>query len=132
MPEAIDRTVFSELQQTAGADFVVELLDTFAEEAPHMFAELRAAHEAGSAERFRRAAHSLKTNANTFGAAALGHMARELELSGLPADASGVDALQMLFDTTMPALQELAAGGRRQQGQSAAARAQRDAARPSG
>ena len=36
MPEAIDRTVFSELQQTAGADFVVELLDTFAEEAPHM------------------------------------------------------------------------------------------------
>jgi len=37
-------------------------------------------------------------------------MARELELSGLPADASGVDALQMLFDTTMPALQELARG----------------------
>jgi len=110
MPEAIDRTVFSELQQTAGADFVVELLDTFAEEAPHMFAELRAAHEAGSAERFRRAAHSLKTNANTFGAAALGHMARELELSGLPADASGVDALQTLFDTTTPALHELARG----------------------
>jgi HPt (histidine-containing phosphotransfer) domain-containing protein len=110
MPDSIDRAVFSELQQTAGADFVVELVDTFAEEAPAMFAELRAAHTAGAAERFRRAAHSLKTNANTFGATALGHKARELELGGLPADATGIDALQALFDATVPALRELARG----------------------
>jgi HPt (histidine-containing phosphotransfer) domain-containing protein len=110
MPDAIDRAVFSELQQTAGADFVVELVDTLAEEAPGMFAELRAAHLAAAAERFRRAAHSLKTNANTFGATALGDKARELELGGLPADASGIDALQALFDATLPALKELARG----------------------
>ena len=110
MPEAIDRTVFSELQQTAGADFVVELLDTFAEEAPHMFAELRAAHEAGSAERFRRAAHSLKTNANTFGASALGADARDLELGGLPDDARGIDALQAQYDITVAALKALTHG----------------------
>ena len=110
MPDSIDRAVFSELQQTAGADFVVELVDTLAEEAPGMFAELRAAYAAGAAERFRRAAHSLKTNANTFGATALGDKARELELGGLPADASGIDALQALFDATVPALKELARG----------------------
>ena len=110
MPEAIDRTVFSELQQTAGADFVVELLDTFAEEAPHMFAELRAAHEAGSAERFRRAAHSLKTNANTFGAAALGASARELEHGGVPTDASSIDALQSQYDAAAAALRALIDG----------------------
>ena len=110
MPDAIDHAVFSELQQSAGADFVVELVDTFAEEAPSMFAELRAAYAAGAAERFRRAAHSLKTNANTFGATALGDKARELELGGLPADASGIDALQALFDATVPALKELARG----------------------
>ena len=110
MSDLIDRAVFGELQQTAGADFVVELVDTFAEEAPGMFAELRAAHAAGAAERFRRAAHSLKTNANTFGATALGHQARELELGGMPADGRDIDALQALFDTTLPALRELARG----------------------
>jgi HPt (histidine-containing phosphotransfer) domain-containing protein len=109
-PDLIDRTVFTELQQTAGADFVIELVDTFVEEASQMFAELRAAQGAGAPERFRRAAHSLKTNANTFGAAALGALARELELGGLPPDASGVDALQSLFDATAPALRELARG----------------------
>jgi len=110
MPDPIDRAVFSELQQTAGADFVVELVDTFAEEGPGMFAELRAAHAAGAVERFRRAAHSLKTNASTFGATALGDKARELELGGLPADADGIVALQRLFDATLPALKELARG----------------------
>jgi cysteinyl-tRNA synthetase len=36
-----------------------------------------------TADRFRRAAHSLKSNSNTFGARTLGAMARELELGGL-------------------------------------------------
>ena len=80
MAELIDRAVLAELQRNAGADFVVELIDTFCEEAPQMLAELRAALAAGSPERFRRAAHSLKTNAQTFGSMALGAKARELEL----------------------------------------------------
>jgi HPt (histidine-containing phosphotransfer) domain-containing protein len=110
MADPIDRTVFSELQATAGADFVVELVATFFEEAPRMIAELRAAQAAGAAERFRRAAHSLKTNANTFGAMALGAQARTLELGGLPPDASGIDALQAQYDTAATALKELAHG----------------------
>ena len=110
MPDAIDRAVFRELQDTAGADFVVELVDTFAEEAPHMLAELRAAHAAGAADRFRRAAHSLKTNAHTFGATAMGERARELEIGGLPADASGIEALQSLSESAVAGLKELARG----------------------
>ena len=110
MPDTIVRAVFAELQASAGADFVVELVDTFFEEAPQMIADLRAALAAGAAERFRRAAHSLKTNANTFGATALGAQARELELGGLPPDATGIDVLQSLFDATVPALRELARG----------------------
>jgi HPt (histidine-containing phosphotransfer) domain-containing protein len=106
-PDTIDRSVFAELQAAAGADFVVELVQTFFEEAPQMIAELRAAHAAGAAERFRRAAHSLKTNANTFGASALGTQARELELGGLPADARGIDALQAQYDTAVAALKAL-------------------------
>jgi HPt (histidine-containing phosphotransfer) domain-containing protein len=79
----IVRATFEELQATAGADFVAELVDTFLEEAPTMLAQMHAALAAGDAEAFRRAAHSLKSNSNTFGAHRLGLMAREFELGGL-------------------------------------------------
>ena len=85
---AIDATRYAELQDTAGADFVAELIDTFFEEAPAMLAELRSARSAMDADRFRRAAHSLKSNCNTFGAMALGALARDLEITGFSADAA--------------------------------------------
>ena len=104
----IDPHTFDELQATAGADFVAELVDTFAEEAPRLLAELRNALAAGAAERFRRAAHSLKSNSNTFGATRLAGMARALELEGLPPDAAAVEALAPEIDTALAALQALA------------------------
>ena len=81
----IDAATLAELEASAGVDFVKELVETFFEEAPAMLAELKRALAAGEAEPFRRAAHSLKSNANTFGALALGTLARELELGGLDA-----------------------------------------------
>ena len=81
----IDAATFAELQTSAGVDFVGELVDTFLEEAPIMLAEMKSALAAGRAETFRRAAHSLKSNAHTFGALLLGATARELELGGLAA-----------------------------------------------
>ncbi|MDP3820889.1 MAG: Hpt domain-containing protein [Burkholderiales bacterium] len=104
----IDPHTFDELQANAGADFVAELVDTFAEEAPLLLAELRNARAAGAAERFRRAAHSLKSNGNTFGATSLADLARTLELGGLPPDDSAVDALARTVTTTLAALQALA------------------------
>ena len=106
--DLIDHAIFNELQQTVGADFVGELVDTFFEEAPQMLAELRTALAARAAEPFRRAAHSLKTNANTFGALALGAQARVLEQGGLPSDATGLDALETLYARTATALRALA------------------------
>ena len=85
----IDRTVFEELKATAGADFVRELVETFLTEAPGMLAELRRALDASDADRFRRAAHSLKSNSNTFGASALAAMAKHLELGGFGAAREG-------------------------------------------
>ena len=82
----IDLTVYSELKATTGPEFVVELVNTFLEEAPGMLAELRRARASGDADRFRRAAHSLKSNANTFGATSLAAKARDLELKGLDTD----------------------------------------------
>jgi histidine phosphotransfer protein HptB len=96
----VDSTVFKELQDTAGEDFAKELVDTFLEDAPSMLAELRSALVAGDADKFRRAAHSLKSNSLTFGAARLGAMARDLEHKGLEhareAVAEGVSAVDAL------------------------------------
>ena len=80
---AIDLATFRQLQEAAGADFVRELVDTFLEEAPAMLGELQGAFAVRDADKFRRVAHSLKSNSNTFGALALGSMAKELELAGL-------------------------------------------------
>ena len=107
----IDLATFRALQETAGADFVKELVDAFLEEAPGMLADMRAALEAGEADRFRRAAHSLKSNSNTFGALGLGVLAKELELGGLDrakaAGTTALDAVTQEFSRAASALKEL-------------------------
>ena len=111
MPEAtIDMTVFTELQEAAGAEFVGELVGTFFEEAPAMLAELRTALAARDADTFRRAAHSLKSNSNTFGATRLAEMARDLELGGLIDSAAPLLALEAEYQTTAAALKGLSNG----------------------
>ena len=52
----IDVDTFKALQDSAGADFVIELVDTFLEEGPQMLGELRAAWVANDAAAFKRAA----------------------------------------------------------------------------
>jgi HPt (histidine-containing phosphotransfer) domain-containing protein len=110
--ETIDRTVFASLQDTAGADFVHELVETFQSEAPRMLDELRDALAKEDAERFRRTAHTLKSNANTFGASGLARLARELELGGiaLARDSTQVDELVTEYRRVAQALTELARG----------------------
>ena len=110
MSPVVDLPTFTELQGNTGTDFVVELVDTFAAEAPAMQTELRAAWAAGAADRFRRAAHSLKTNAQTFGALRLAEAARQLELHGVPPDAAPLDELEASCHEALAALQALAHG----------------------
>jgi HPt (histidine-containing phosphotransfer) domain-containing protein len=78
----IDKGTFEELKTLSGAGFINELIDAFLEEAPHMIQNMRTALETQDTESFRRNAHSLKSNANTFGATELGILAKELELMG--------------------------------------------------
>jgi HPt (histidine-containing phosphotransfer) domain-containing protein len=83
MTATIDSETFSALRDATGSEFVRELIDTFLVEAPSMLADLRESLANGESDRFRRAAHSLKSNGNTFGALALGAIARDLEISGM-------------------------------------------------
>jgi len=95
----IDLATLEALKESAGADFVRELIDTFLAEAPAMLRDLRDALAANDADRFRRAAHSLKSNSMTFGALTLGAMARSLELDGIgPVQQANGKPLDLLAD----------------------------------
>ena len=110
----IDKAVYAGLQDTVGAEFAAELVDTFIEEATGMLAELRSARSENHADRFRRAAHSLKTNSNTFGAARLAALARDLELNGLDADpardTAAIAAIEAEYTRAAAALKDLRHG----------------------
>jgi HPt (histidine-containing phosphotransfer) domain-containing protein len=107
----IDLATIDELKATTGTEFVRELIETFLTEAPAMQDDLRGALAANDADRFRRAAHSPKSNSNTFGALALGAMARKLELEGLAAaredGGEPLNALALKYARVAQALTEL-------------------------
>ncbi|MFP3868839.1 MAG: response regulator [Desulfobacteraceae bacterium] len=84
-PEAstvIDLKQFEEFRSTMGADFIGEILAVFSEDAPGLLQNLQQARADNDSERFRRAAHSLKSNSAAFGAVTLTELARELEMLG--------------------------------------------------
>jgi HPt (histidine-containing phosphotransfer) domain-containing protein len=76
-----------------------------------MLEDLRRALAAKDAEKFRRTAHSLKSNSNTFGALTLGAMARELELTSVSKVSEGgaepVEALAEEYSRVAAALKAL-------------------------
>ncbi len=114
MPDdGIDRSILIELQSTVGAEFAAELIDTFLAEAPGQLAQLRASLANGEADSFRRAAHSLKSNAQTFGATQLAALARDLEHAPLAmhkaADASALALLEAAYTAAAATLATLKA-----------------------
>lgn len=106
----IDQAIFAELKQMSGADFIDELIDAFLDDAPQMMDQMQIALTTGDVESFRRNAHSLKSNANTFGATELGSLSKELELM---ARANNLDAgnrleeLRAAFAEVAAELQEM-------------------------
>jgi HPt (histidine-containing phosphotransfer) domain-containing protein len=106
----IDTTTFNELKQMSGEDFINELIDAFLEDGPNMITNMQAALQVQDVESFRRNAHSLKTNANTFGATELGTMAKELEYMARENNLEVGDRLEKLnseFSAVAAALKEM-------------------------
>ena len=97
----LDPTALAELIDAMDA----ELVETFLSEAHAMFGDLTQAAADREEDTFRRAAHSIKSNAQTFGATALTDQARALELGGIPDDAPArLATLQSTFDAAAAAL----------------------------
>lgn len=82
MKPEIDMNVFNALKDSTGGDFISELIDAFLNDAPNLLAQMRSALTARDADSLRRAAHSMKSNAATFGAMELSALAKELEMMG--------------------------------------------------
>ncbi len=107
----LDMSTFEELKQISGADFINELVDTYLDDAPKLIREMQSALQAGDADAFRRAAHSLKSNSATFGAMRLSAQAKELEMLAkegkLDEAGSKLPEVQPTLDSVMAELKGL-------------------------
>jgi HPt (histidine-containing phosphotransfer) domain-containing protein len=95
--DVLDQRVLDDLLASVGGDraFLAELIDELLDDAPRQLATLRAAVTAGDAESARRAAHTLKGNARTFGAAELASPCQEAEAAAAEGD---LDAVRLRLD----------------------------------
>lgn len=69
-PEAadvIDVTVIKDLEESSDAEFVAALIDAFLEDSPDLVHMIEQGIAEGDADRIRMGAHTLKSNAGTFG-----------------------------------------------------------------
>jgi HPt (histidine-containing phosphotransfer) domain-containing protein len=99
MSSSIDMNTFNALKESTGADFIGELIDAFLDDAPDGLSQMRTALANGDVDTFRREAHSLKSNAATFGAMELSALAKELELMGRENNLNIGDRLEVLEET---------------------------------
>jgi PAS domain S-box-containing protein len=95
---ALDEAALEQLRSTLGDTATVEIVETFLAEGPRLFSALHLAVGQGDADELRRAAHTLKSNAATFGAAALAELCQELEAIGEAGTVAGASDLLMRAD----------------------------------
>lgn len=91
----------------SGEDFINELIDAFLEDAPDMLLHMRQALATNDIETFRRNAHSLKSNANTFGATGLASLAKDLEFMAKESNLDIGDRLDALNESFAVVAEEL-------------------------
>jgi CheY-like chemotaxis protein/HPt (histidine-containing phosphotransfer) domain-containing protein len=82
--QILDPDAVATLLELVGGEkaLVVELIDSFLEEAPPLFTQLRNSVEQSDAAGLRMAAHTLKSSSTDFGATTLAELCRELEEMG--------------------------------------------------
>ena len=111
MPSQIDMNTFDSLKQITDSGFIGQLVDTFLEDTPRQIRDMKTALKVADAEGLRRAAHSIKSNAATFGAVALSDLARELEVLGkedrLEQVAGKLEAVEAAFQAAAQELRDL-------------------------
>jgi len=79
-PKVIDPQAIAKILQIADHAFVVEMIDTYSEDAFNFMVQIENAYDSGNAEILRHAAHSLKSISASMGAMELSNICRTLEI----------------------------------------------------
>jgi HPt (histidine-containing phosphotransfer) domain-containing protein len=115
--EHLDTVALTALNDLLGGDddALAELAGAFLAEAPERIAEIRTAVDQNDAGLARRAGHTLKSNAFTFGAVQLGAAAHRVEVAGNSGDVAAVAQLlpevEDAWVAVAPAVRRLASDG---------------------
>jgi HPt (histidine-containing phosphotransfer) domain-containing protein len=82
--QVLDPSALETLLEVVGGEpaLLGELIDSFLEETPPLLNNLRQALGQGDAAELRRAAHTIKSSSNDFGATTLAELCQELETMG--------------------------------------------------
>jgi HPt (histidine-containing phosphotransfer) domain-containing protein len=80
--EIIDAATYNQLKELMGADFVLEIIDTYNTETGGLIEQLGQALADGDAASFGRIAHSIKSSSASLGALVFSQQARDLEMLG--------------------------------------------------
>jgi CheY-like chemotaxis protein/HPt (histidine-containing phosphotransfer) domain-containing protein len=102
----LDASAVKSLRDLGGNEFVAEVIDTFLSDAPALVATLRTTYEQGHADGLRRAAHTLKSNGQTFGAGRFSALCRELELRAKSDELDGAAELVDRIEREYAALEQ--------------------------
>ncbi|MDT0456877.1 response regulator [Streptomyces sp. DSM 41527] len=89
----LDEPTFGRLVGSFGTEFVSRLIDAFLEDSPQLVESLRRSLDQGDGSEFRRAAHTLKSHANTFGLPRLVRPCQDAEDIGAGGDPSAAAPL---------------------------------------
>ena len=103
---SLDASAVESLRDLGGEEFVAEVIDTFLSDAPALVETLRTTYEQGHTEGLRRAAHTLKSNGQTFGAGRFSKLCRELEERARSGELDGIAELLDRIEQEYAALEE--------------------------
>jgi signal transduction histidine kinase/CheY-like chemotaxis protein len=102
----LDASAVESLRDLGGEEFVAEVIDTFLSDAPALVETLRTTYEQGHTEGLRRAAHTLKSNGQTFGAGRFSKLCRELEERARSGELDGAAELVDRIEREYAALEQ--------------------------
>jgi PAS domain S-box-containing protein len=110
---SLDDGALASLRDLGGDDFLGEVIGAFLADAPGLVATLHRSLDEGSAEELRRAAHTLKSNGATLGAAGFAELCRDLEQRAKTGELDGaaelVDRIEQEYGPLEKALSALGA-----------------------
>jgi PAS domain S-box-containing protein len=111
---SLEAAALQNLRDLGGVEFLAEIVDVFLADAPALITSLRSSLLRRDTDELRRAAHTLKSNGSTLGAAAFAELCRIVEqrakdgrLDGISQD---VDRIEQEYRTLQEALASLRSG----------------------